>query len=168
MKLDEQLKLLRSLCSEMGWGPMMHHIGCLMAEQADKTSGDQSGNLFECSRTLHSLSPFFEKCGTFTYPPDMVLPDGARVISPRDPIAVFDAANGFRLGMQDAHRKHDLMTSIVAEAVYRALMWGAGNDAPIPGEEDAQVKFMKMLNGALREGRKMREHIQAKDAAGNN
>lgn len=70
--LQQQLKEMRTLVQEMGWGEFMGHVGSLMAEQADKTSGDQSDTLFRCSTTVHSLGEIWSKCGKFQYPPDMV------------------------------------------------------------------------------------------------
>ena len=47
----------------------MRSIGSLMAEQADKVPRDseEDKNLFNCSRTIHALDEFFEKCGHFDY-----------------------------------------------------------------------------------------------------
>lgn len=76
---QEQLKQMRILVSQLGWGEFMRNVGSLMAEQADKTSGEQETNLFNCSRTIHTLNPFFEKCRGFEYPQSLVgetgLPD---------------------------------------------------------------------------------------------
>lgn len=72
MNRDEQIKKLRTLVQDMGWGLFMRDVGSLMAEQSDKTDGEQSGNLFQCSTTIHALDEFFQKCGRFTYPSDMI------------------------------------------------------------------------------------------------
>jgi|688.fasta_scaffold1077810_2 hypothetical protein len=60
---------LRGLVQKCGWGEFMRHIGSLMAEQADKVPRDseEDKNLFNCSRTIHALDEFFEKCGQFDY-----------------------------------------------------------------------------------------------------
>ena len=63
------LWILRGLVQKCGWGEFMRHIGGLMAEQADKVPRDseEDKNLFNCSRTIHALDEFFEKCGWFDY-----------------------------------------------------------------------------------------------------
>jgi hypothetical protein len=43
--IQDDLKKLRTLIQKMGWGEFMSHVGSLLAEQADKTDGDQSGAL---------------------------------------------------------------------------------------------------------------------------
>jgi hypothetical protein len=70
--LQEQLKEMRTLVQDMGWEEFMSHVGSLMAEQSDKTSGSQSGALSACARTLHALKTAWAGCGHFKYPPDMV------------------------------------------------------------------------------------------------
>lgn len=71
--MSNELRTMRRLVQEMGWGQFMRDVGSLMAEQADKTGGEQSGNLFECSRTIHCLNEFFEKCGKFEYPAELLI-----------------------------------------------------------------------------------------------
>jgi hypothetical protein len=67
---------IRALIQKAGWGEFMRHIGSFMAEQADKVKRDseQDKSLEECSRTIHALGQFFDKCGTFDYRPfkDMI------------------------------------------------------------------------------------------------
>jgi hypothetical protein len=70
--VQDDLKKLRTLVQKMGWGEFMSHVGSLLAEQADKTDGDQSSALFACSRTVHALRDAWDGCGRFTYPEDMV------------------------------------------------------------------------------------------------
>lgn len=70
--LQQQLKEMRTLVQEMGWGEFMMHVGSLMAEQADRTTGDQSSALFACSNTVHSLRKPWFGCGRFKYPSNMV------------------------------------------------------------------------------------------------
>lgn len=70
--VQDDLKKLRTLVQKMGWQEFMMHVGSLMAEQADKTDGDQSSALFACSRTVHALRDAWAGCGRFTYPEDMV------------------------------------------------------------------------------------------------
>lgn len=70
-KIDRQLKDMRTLVQEMGWGEFMMHVGSLMAEQADKTRGEQSSALFACSNTIFALQEPWHECGRFQYPDDM-------------------------------------------------------------------------------------------------
>jgi hypothetical protein len=70
--VQQQLKEMRTLVQEMGWGEFMMHVGSLMAEQADKTTGSQSSALFACSSTVHALREPWFGCGKFKYPADMV------------------------------------------------------------------------------------------------
>lgn len=70
---QEDLKILRTLIQNNGWGNFMSNVGSLMAEQADKTTGSQSSALFACSNTVHALDEAWDGCGYFKYPPDMVL-----------------------------------------------------------------------------------------------
>lgn len=66
---QEDLWRLRGLIQRVGWGEFMRDVGSLMGEQCDKTDGEQSSNLFNCSNTIHALDRVFEKCGTFDYRP---------------------------------------------------------------------------------------------------
>jgi hypothetical protein len=61
------LMILRGLLQKTGWGEFMRHIGSLMAEQVDKSNRETGDKLFECSRTIHALNPFFAECGRFLY-----------------------------------------------------------------------------------------------------
>jgi len=70
--VQEQLKEMRTLVQEMGWGEFMRNVGSLMAEQADKTNGDQSSALFACANTIHALIEAWDGCGKFEYPEDMI------------------------------------------------------------------------------------------------
>lgn len=71
-ELQNDLKKLRTLVQKMGWAEFMGHVGSLLAEQADKTEGSQSGALAASSCTIHALRQVWQGCGTFTYPKDMV------------------------------------------------------------------------------------------------
>ncbi|MDA9934366.1 hypothetical protein N9B88_01225 [Rubripirellula sp.] len=71
--VQQQLKEMRTLVQEMGWGEFMRHVGSLMAEQSDKTSGDRSSALFACSNTVHALVKAWDGCGNFEYPDEMTL-----------------------------------------------------------------------------------------------
>jgi hypothetical protein len=78
--VQKQLKDMRTLVQEMGWSQFMSHVGSLMAEQSDKTSGRQSSYLNRCSTLLHwaEMRANFEACGHFTYPPEMVHESGKK------------------------------------------------------------------------------------------
>lgn len=69
---QDDLKRLRTIIHKYGWSDVMMTIGSLMAEQADKTAGDQSGALFASSSTMHALSDVWAGCGRFSYPNDMI------------------------------------------------------------------------------------------------
>lgn len=69
---EEHLAQLRKLVSDLSWGEVMYHVAGIMAEQADKTLGDQSSALFACSNTIRALSSFFMGCGSYEYPKGML------------------------------------------------------------------------------------------------
>jgi hypothetical protein len=76
MKISQDdLRIMRSLIQKIGWSEVMMNIGSILAEQGDKTEGDQGSALRACSQTVHALHSAWEGCGTFEYPPDMVDPD---------------------------------------------------------------------------------------------
>jgi hypothetical protein len=71
--LDQpEFRQLRTLIHIHGWGNLMSTIGSLLAEEADKTSGEQSSCLFNCSNTVFALMPFWKACGGYLYPKSMV------------------------------------------------------------------------------------------------
>lgn len=71
--IQKQLRSMRILVQQMGWGPFMRHVGSLMAEQSDRVpDGPQATALRACSRTVHALNEPFTECGKFQYPPDKV------------------------------------------------------------------------------------------------
>ena len=63
----DELKQMRILIESLGWQEFMFNVGCLMAEQSDKTPEPQSTALFQCSRTIHALDKCFADCGRFQY-----------------------------------------------------------------------------------------------------
>ncbi len=171
MKLDDQLKLLRSLASEMGWGPFMRHAGSLMAEQSDKLNpdGEQSKALFDCSRTVHTLDPFFEKCGKFEYPEDMVLPPNSKVLLRRDPTEIIAAGNGFKLASVEADNRGDFISATVSDLASRSLLWAAGMDSPTPDAAgEPHENFMTLLKGAIDAGKQLEKKLRDKEARDNN
>jgi hypothetical protein len=70
-KLQSQLCQIRTLVQDLGWGEFMNHVASIMAEQADKTKGEQSTALATCATTLHALQEAWQKCGKFQYPPEI-------------------------------------------------------------------------------------------------
>ena len=64
---QEELWRLRALIQRIGWGEFMRDVAGLLAEQSDKTTGDQGRTLKACSKTIRTLDIFFKDCGTFDY-----------------------------------------------------------------------------------------------------
>jgi hypothetical protein len=69
---QEELRQLRIIIQQNGWGSFMSNIGSLMAEQADKTEGNQSGALFAGSSTIHALKDCWNACGFLEYPEELI------------------------------------------------------------------------------------------------
>lgn len=67
MSQREAMHYIREITERDGWGHLMREVGSILAEQADKTSGDKSSALFSCSNTIHALDQLFEACGKFDY-----------------------------------------------------------------------------------------------------
>ena len=75
LKIDHtqgQLRQMRTLVQDMGWHDFMRHVAGLMAEQSDRTTGEQSSALFACCNTVNALREVWQGCGQFEYPPEMV------------------------------------------------------------------------------------------------
>ena len=72
--IEDDLAKMRGLVQRNGWGLFMRTVGSLMAEQVEWVApSEQSTELFNCSCTIHTLDPFFEKCGRFEYPPEVTI-----------------------------------------------------------------------------------------------
>lgn len=78
MNEQENLRLLRQLVTKMGWKRFFSEVGSILAEQADKCSGDISSKLFTFSQNMFVLTKIWgDEKKNFIYPKELVGEEGS-------------------------------------------------------------------------------------------